>query len=164
MKSSEKYPVDKLIPAFCKAAAFRDEMLDLGFTDNGGAIHSAERILNILGLRLNYPGLSHINNYRKYPKAEFSLAALEAHRRGEKVLIEHVSPLRDFTRKAIDLVKKTSPADIDKKLRIFVKKNYRLALLTADETVTLNRTNRSIMTKNRVAEIPIANTGGRKTG
>ena len=36
--------------------------------------------------------LNHINNLRNYPDAEFSPAALEAHERGEKVLIEHVSP------------------------------------------------------------------------
>jgi hypothetical protein len=32
---------------FRKAAALRNEMIAAGFTDNGGAIHSAERILNI---------------------------------------------------------------------------------------------------------------------
>jgi len=55
-----------------------------GFTDNGGAIHSAERILNILGLCLVYPDLSHINNLRKYAKAEFSVKALAAYDRGER--------------------------------------------------------------------------------
>jgi hypothetical protein len=53
----------------------RNEMLAAGFTDNGGAIHSAERILDILGQRLKYPGLSHGNALRHYPKAEFSDAA-----------------------------------------------------------------------------------------
>lgn len=49
---------------FRLAAELRRRMLDAGFSDNGGAIHSAERILNILGQRLCYPGLSHINNLR----------------------------------------------------------------------------------------------------
>ena len=51
----------------------------------GGAIHSGERILNILGLCLVYPGLSHINNLSKYEKAEFSLKARAADARGDKV-------------------------------------------------------------------------------
>ena len=79
-------------------------MLEAGFTDNGGAIHSAERILDILGQRLKYPRLSHVNNLREYPDAEFSVTALAAHERGEQVFIEHVSPTRDFTRQAIRLL------------------------------------------------------------
>jgi len=62
---SRKYHSGNLIPMFRLAATLRKQMLDAGFTDNGGAIHSAERILNILGLCLNYPDLSHINNLRK---------------------------------------------------------------------------------------------------
>ena len=73
----------------------------MGFTDNGGAIHTAERNLNILGLRLNYPDIGHPNDLRKSDNAEFSVEALAAHERGGKVFIEHVSPHRDFTRKAI---------------------------------------------------------------
>jgi hypothetical protein len=71
---------------FRKAAKLRNEMLAEGFTDNGGAIHSAERILNLLGLRLNYPTLNHGNNLRLYPGAEFSIEALDVHKAGGKVL------------------------------------------------------------------------------
>jgi len=71
-----KYSPENLIRMFRKAAFLRNEMIDFGFTDNGGAIHSAERILDLLGLRLNYSGLNHINNLRNYPGAEFSPAAL----------------------------------------------------------------------------------------
>src|SRR5258708_35773645 len=99
-----KYQPDLLIAMFRKAAVLRNEMRAAGFTDNGGAIHSAERILNILGLCLVYPDLSHINNLRKYGKAEFSVKARAAYDRGEKVLIEHVSPVRDFTRRAIEKI------------------------------------------------------------
>ena len=76
-----KYSANNLVPMFRKAATLRNEMLASGFTDNGGAIHSAERILDILGQRLNYPNLSHLNNLRDYPNAELSPAALEAHQR-----------------------------------------------------------------------------------
>jgi hypothetical protein len=153
MKSSPKYSEDNLIPIFLKAAAFRNEMLEQGFTDNGGAIHSAERILDILGQRLKYPGLNHINNYKDYRNAEFSVNALRANKMGEKVLIEHVSPIRDFTRKAIELVAKNSSDIAAKKLKHFVEENYRLVLLTPDETKSLNKINRSKMTDDRLAGI-----------
>ena len=61
--ASQKYRPEILIPMFRKAAKFRNDMLNAGFTDNGGAIHSAERILNILGQRLKYPELNHINRF-----------------------------------------------------------------------------------------------------
>src|SRR3954464_4134628 len=101
MARVSKYEPAKLIAMFRMAAALRGQMQEVGFTDNGGAIHSAERILNILGLRLCYPGLTHINNLRHYPNAPFSAEALIAHKAGEKVLIEHVSPHRALTRLAI---------------------------------------------------------------
>ncbi len=102
-------------------------MIAEGFTDNGGAIHSAERILNLLGLCLNYPNLSHGNNLRHYPGAEFSINALAAHKAGEKVLIEHVSPIRHFTRSAIECIDLGAS---DKELEQFVRSHYRLVLLT----------------------------------
>lgn len=147
-----KYTSENLIPMFRKAALMRNEMIECGFTDNGGAIHSAERIMDILGTRLNYPGLNHINYLRNYPGAEFSVAALEAHKRGEKVLVEHVSPLRDFTRRAIAEI---SNGISDKEFIDYVKKHYRLVLLTVEETKRLNKMNRSKMKINRLEEASI---------
>src|SRR3569832_1674010 len=95
-----KYHPDALLTMLRKAASLRNDMLAEGFTDNGGAIHSAERILNLLGLALVYPTLSHQNNVRHLPDAEFSLAARAAHDRGERVFIEHVAPIRALTREA----------------------------------------------------------------
>lgn len=157
MKPKPKYHEDNLIPIFIKAATFRNEMLRLGFTDNGGAIHSAERVLDILGQRLKYPRLGHINNYKNYDMAEFSEEALRAHTRGEKVLIEHVSPIRDFTRKAIDIIenKLDNSDDVTQKLRNFVLENYRLVLLTPDETKKLNKINRSKMAGDRLNQAGI---------
>lgn len=148
-----KYTPDNLLPMFRKAASLRNEMLSAGFTDNGGAIHSAERILDILGSRLNYPGLSHGNNLRDYPDAEFSPAALDAHERGEKVLIEHVSPHRAFTRRAIE---KIGGGASDEELTEYIKRLYRLVLLTPEETKRLNRINRSRMTPDRLGEAGIS--------
>lgn len=138
---------------FRKAASLRNEMIASGFTDNGGAIHSAERILDILGCRLNYPGLSHINNLRNYPGAEFSPAALEAHERGEKVVIEHVSPHRALTRGAIREIDNSAS---NQEFADYVRRHYRLVLLTAEEAQHLNRINRSEMTRDRLGSAGIS--------
>ena len=112
---------------FRLAAALRAQMLEGGFTDNGGAIHSAERILNILGLRLCYPGLSHINNLRELRNAPFSEDALVAHQSGHKILIVHVNPHRALTRLAIEKIEAGSN---DEEFLAFVRQHFRLALLT----------------------------------
>jgi hypothetical protein len=142
-----KYDPVKLIAMFRLAAALRGKMLEAGFTDNGGAIHSAERILNLLGQRLCYPGLSHINNLRHHPNASFSVEALAAHKAGDKVLIEHVSPHRALTRLAIE---KIETGISDDTFTSFVKTYYQLALLTEDETKRLNKLNRSNIDPDRL--------------
>lgn len=125
---------------FRLAAALRKQMLDAGFTDNGGAIHSAERILNILGMRLCYPGLGHINNLRHYPNALFSKGALIAHGAGDKVFIEHVSPHRELTRLAIQQIE---VGVTDEAFTAFIQAHFQLVLLTQAETLHLNKLNRS---------------------
>ena len=152
-----KYSEHNLIPMFIKAAEFRDEMIKNGFTDNGGAIHSAERIINLLGTSLKYPGLTHGNNYKNYPGAEFSEEALKKHKQKERVFIEHVSPLRDFTREAINTINKAKDenGNIEDSLKNFINENYRLVLLTEDETTKLNKENRIKMDVNRLKGINI---------
>ncbi len=147
-----KYQSANLIPMFREAAAFRRKMRKAGFTDNGGAIHSAERILDLLGQRLKYPGLGHRNNLRNYEKAQFSRAARATHRRGNKVLIEHVAPLRDFTCKVIE---KIEEGMTDGQLERFVRRHYQLVLLTPAETRHLNGINRSRMVPGRLASAGI---------
>lgn len=147
-----KYVPETLVPMFRKAAAVRNEMVASGFTDNGGAIHSAQRILDILGQRLNYPQLTHINNLRDHPDAEFSVAAMAAHDRDERIFIEHVSPLRDLTRHAIAVLDQGAT---DQELVDFVRLHYRLAVLTEAETRHLNRSNRSRMTADRLGDAGI---------
>ncbi|MCK1295219.1 hypothetical protein ABIB75_003660 [Bradyrhizobium sp. GM2.2] len=51
-----KYHPGNLIPMFRLASKLCKQMRATGFTDNGGAIHSAERILNILGRVSGLPG------------------------------------------------------------------------------------------------------------
>ena len=142
-----KYHPELLIEMFRKAAALRNDMRAAGFTDNGGAIHSAERILNILGLSLNYPEISHINNLRFCERAVFSIEALKLHQSGNKVLIEHVSPLRHFTQTAIEKIGENLTNAQFKK---FVREHYVLVLLSPDETKRLNKQNRSKMNPDRL--------------
>ncbi len=153
MTRQRKYEPVKLVEMFRLAAALRKQMLEVGFTDNGGAIHSAERILNILGLRLCYPELTHINNLRNHPDAPFSQEALVAHRAGEKVLIEHVSPHRALTRLAIEQIEARIN---DEEFLSFVKANFQLALLTEAETNRLNKLNRSKISSDRLMSAGIA--------
>ena len=138
---------------FRLAAELRGQMQQAGFTDNGGGIHSAERILNILGQRLCYPGLTHINNLRHHPNAPFSVKALVAHNAGEKVLIEHVSPHRAFTRLAIERV---AAGVSDEEFTCFVNKHFELALLTQVETQRLNKLNWSRMDPDRLKSAGIS--------
>ena len=71
-KAHGKYAPQKLLRMFRMAARLRQQMISAGFTDNGGAIYSAERILDVLGQRLNYPALRHRNSLKRYHKAIFS--------------------------------------------------------------------------------------------
>jgi hypothetical protein len=146
-RKAPKYHQENLIQMFRLAARLRKEMCDAGFTDNGGAIHSAERILNLLGQRLAYPTLSHINNLRKHPDAVFSTEARIAHAAGQPVFIEHVAPLRDMTRAAISQIESGAT---NEEFAAFVKGNFRLVLLTREETLRLNRFNRSKMDPDRL--------------
>jgi len=147
-----KYEPTTLVAMFRLAASLRDQMLGAGFTDNGGAIHSAERILNILGQRLCYPGLSHINNLRHREDAPFSVAALAAHKAGTKILIEHVKPHRALTRLAIEQINRQVS---DQEFVEFVRSHYELALLTVEETNRLNRLNRSQIDPDRLGRAGI---------
>jgi hypothetical protein len=121
---------------FRLSARMRDEMLAAGFTDNGGAIHSAERILNILGQRVCCPSLSHINNLRYREDAPFSVAALAENQTSERVLIEHANPHCALTRLVIEQINR--PVS-DQEFVEFVKSQYQLALLTVAETSRLNK-------------------------
>ncbi len=102
-KRKSKYHIPDMFRLLRKAAKFRDEMNAEGFSDNFGAIHSVERILDMLSYRIKYPGLTHIRKIRDYNGAEFSKRALDDYLRGEKVFIEHVAPQRAFATKIIDL-------------------------------------------------------------
>jgi len=148
-----KYSTENLLPALRLFINARNKAVEGGFTDNGGAIHSVERILDILSIHVRYPHLSHINSLKVDPAAEISVQAHEARARGEPVLIEHVLPQRAYARRVIEMV--NGGASNDDILR-FIKENYRLVLLTKEETAKINQLNRSRITEDRITDAGIA--------
>ncbi len=131
-----KYPAQILIPLFRKAAALRNEMRAISFSDDHGVIQCAERILDVMGRRINYPGLAHIDNLKHYPNAEFSPEAQEAHKNGRKIVVTYALPIRELTRAAIEKVTKGATGD---ELIELIKEHYRLVLLTSEEIKRLNK-------------------------
>ena len=131
-----KYTPDNLIPALRLFIEARNNAVDSGFTDNGGAIHSVERILDILSQRLCFAGLTHTNHLKKSTDAEISVAAHAARIRGENIFIEHVLPQRAYAKEIIARVAKGSTDD---ELIKYIRENYRLVLLTDEETKRINR-------------------------
>jgi hypothetical protein len=64
----------------------------------------------------------------------------KAARNPKDLRIEHVGPMRELTIKAIELVTKHKS---DGPLLRFIKKRYGIVILTGEETIQLNRQNRS---------------------
>lgn len=151
-KKASKYNAANLIRMFRLAAEFRRRCLDAGFNDNMGAIHSAERILHLLGPILVHPGMGHLNNLRKYEGAIFSKKALAAHLAGGKVQIEHVAPHRALTCLAIDMIEEGISDDDFAK---FIKSTFQIVLLTPEETAHLNKINRSKIDPDRLEKAGI---------
>ena len=141
------------MPALKLFVKARREALNNNCTDNGGAIHSIERIVDILSMGIVYPHLSHINNLKKEETAPRSSAADKARKKGQRVLIEHVAPRRDYSRKICELIEEKNFTD--KKIIDFIKKNYELVLLTEQETKHLNKINRSEMSPTRLEDAGI---------
>lgn len=79
------------------------------------------------------------------------MEAWKLHQRGKKVLIEHVSPILELTRWAIEISRDVD----DKKFRAFVQEHYKLVLLSPAETQRLNRENRSRMSADRLSQAGI---------
>lgn len=148
-----KYKPEELLAPLRLFVGARRQALKAGFTDNGGAIHSIERILDILGLRLCYPFVSHINKLKYHPNAECSVAAFEARGVGGRLLIEHVMPQRAYARRICDMI---DAGESDDAVLRYVRESYRLVILTDEETYMLNRQNRSTLSTDRLADAGIA--------
>ncbi len=140
------YSIDERIAHFRLVASHREACAAAGISDNAGAIHCAERVLDELCRFLVYPGLSHNNNLRDYPGAVFSVDAWIAHNEGRPVEIEHVAPQRDFTRAAIAFIADST----NEEFKQFIFENYQLVLLTITERARLDRINRLRMAPDRL--------------
>jgi hypothetical protein len=145
--SRGKYTPDGLVKAFRVAAQCRRQLNEAGLTDNAGAIHAAERVMHLLGPRLVYGLDGVVQDYKHRAGATFSEEALAAHRRGERVLIEHVAPQRALTLAAIERVE-AGATDVE--LVEFVKSKFKLVVLTQEETTRLNKMNRSRLDPERL--------------
>lgn len=148
--ADSKYNWDTLYPALEHFAEARHVSLKAGFTDNGGAIHSVERILDILGHRLCYPDSgAGLDTFKKYPDAPRTEAAHKAIQEGLPVRIEHIAPQRAFARAVCDMIDANEPKEHIKK---YIKETYRLALLTVEEAKALDKKNRSNIAHNRLED------------
>ena len=149
-----KYTPDVLLPALRLFVKARKKALAGGFTDNGGAIHSIERIIDILSQILCYPHLTHINKLKDFSGAEMSQGARRALKAGRRtdVLIEHIMPQRAF---ALELIALIENGCTDRKLCSYIKRHYRLVLLDKEETARMNKLNRSKISKDRLLEAGI---------
>jgi hypothetical protein len=145
-----KYRADNLMPVLRLFAEAREQALKQGFTDNGGAIHSIERILDILGRHLCYPHNTHAKDLKADAKVEISRAAYRARQRGEQVRIEHVLPQRAFAQQVCELIQTGAT---NKTVLNYITANYRLVIVTPKEAAALDQTNRSRIAPDRLADI-----------
>nr|WP_321455030.1 hypothetical protein [uncultured Cohaesibacter sp.] len=148
-----KYTAENLIPALRTFVRARQEALELGFTDNGGAIHSIERIADILCRAICYPHIKHPSKVISDQKVEISVKALVARKASiSNVRVEHVMPQRAFARQLCDLIQE---GQTDAQIVEHIKSTYRLVILTNEEAKALDKINRSHITPDRVAEAGI---------
>ena len=141
---------ETLIKALRSFQEWRKSVLDMRVNDNAGAIHSAERIAELLSLKIAYPKLSHINNLRDKEFAWFSKKAKIAYERKETVQIEHVFPKRAYT---VELLSIISKGTTNEEIAKWIRENFKLALLTPDERSQLDKENRTKHSHNRLAGI-----------
>ncbi|MFZ5522996.1 MAG: hypothetical protein ACOY9D_02780 [Pseudomonadota bacterium] len=149
-KTFSTLSTETLIEALRSFNVWRISMHDKGLNDNVGAIHSAERIAELLSLKVAYPGLTHINKLRDYHGAVFSKKAKAVHKKNGKVEIEHVFPKRAYT---IALLNKLSKIEDKIKIEKWIKRNFKLVLLTPLERANLDKVNRTKMRPDRLNDI-----------
>lgn len=152
MSETGRYNVSNLMPALRLFVEARNRAVASGFTDNGGAIHSIERILDILCQRVVYPHLRHIKRIKTDPAAEISVEAARARERGERLHIEHVMPQRAFALQVIGMI---DDGASDGDLLEHIKMHYRLVVLTEAEARALDRKNRSRIAADRIKDAGI---------
>ncbi|WP_108787238.1 hypothetical protein [Erythrobacter sp. Alg231-14] len=150
---AKKYTADKLLAALRPFAKARNDALAAGFTDNGGAIHSVERIVEILCRAVCFPEVSHPSNLRKSPRVEISKAAHIEREKGnwDDLWLEHVMPQRAYARDLCECIETMTDEDVI----AHIKATYRVCIITRAEQKHIDKINRSRMTPDRIAEAGI---------
>jgi hypothetical protein len=141
--------VEAMLAALRPLVKARSEANALGLTDNHGAIHSIERVLNILRLRLVHPNIDHVRNIKHDPNVEGTAEAFAARERGERVDIEHVYPRREVAVAVCDLITRGAS---DRQLRNYIVRTSHVVLLTPTQRIAVDAVpgNRSRYTEERL--------------
>lgn len=144
---------DDLFNSMRLFAEARKVALQSGFTDNAGAIHSIERILEILCRKIVFPSVAHPNGLKRHERVEISIAAHAEREAGNlgAIQIEHVMPQRAFAREVLSRLERFSDSEIED----YISTTYRIVILTKKERRQCDRLNRTRMTPDRIAEAGI---------
>lgn len=142
-----KYTPEILLPALRLFVEARRKALIAGFTDNGGAIHSIERIVDILAQRVRYPAIRHIQAIKGSNYCRYSQRAAELRNERSQLYIEHVQPQRAFAQRICALIEEAAPDD---DVIAFIKTNYELVVLTKEEARALDKINRTKISEDRL--------------
>lgn len=151
---------ESMMPAFRLFWQARNEAVGNGLlSDNWGAIYSCNRIATIMADFLCYDGMSTLSKpYKMHPSAQMSAAAFAHRERGlaqgldaseitAGLKVEHVLPQREMTLRLGAMI---DEGKTDTEILGWLKTNYRLVVLTNEETTELNRRNRSRICPNRM--------------
>lgn len=152
MTSRHPELIARFIAALPLAVRYRTELQEIGLGDASGAITSLEYLVEQIGRRLVYPDLLRMHTHVRTAKhVMWSKAARRAHADGEPTHVEHVAPRRALARKVAELVEARG---VKAAVR-FIARNYRIAVLTKEETLLLNRRNKDQIERDRLAGIPM---------
>lgn len=118
-----------MLAALRPLAEGRNRANALGLTDNHGAIHAVERVLDILRVHLADYGVSR-SDQLKHANIKGTAEAFEARARGQRVEVEHVYPRREVAQEVCAMVMR---GDTDRKLRNYIIKTSQVVLLTPEQ-------------------------------
>ena len=136
-------PVKTFIEALRSFEFWRQRVHLDGVNDNAGAIHSGERMAELLSLKIVYPGLTHIDLLRFHEYAWFSKSAKTAFNNDHRanIEIEHVFPKRVYTVELLSLISKGATSE---EITAWIADNFKLALLTPDERLEVDKLDRTV--------------------
>lgn len=130
------------------AAAGRKTMNQMGLSDNRGAIHPMERILNIARANLVH-GIAHQSYIKHDMNIEGTVEAFAARKLGKRVDIEHMYPRRES---AIAVCRMVEDGASNDALIDYVIQTGRAILLTPEQRAAVDAVpgNRSVYSADRL--------------